>query len=254
VLRFIKLVPVNMEQGEVMMKKLIVIITVLIGVSFVTEKASADSPLTSTPFSKAYYNVALVKEASGRNTITDDMAAYLADGNNPIDVKAAIINALSWDINGKNNAELYCQFIYGKALKEMDVAVLSGEQQFCIGYLLALDDYSDTAQSMEYLRMARSNMSDSLTVAIVTYLVETMTVVSYDWPGQMNQILADTSLNADLSDEAIKVITDYMISGIDNPVNIPKTGVLPLGTVYGMGVIVSMAGVMLSRKRRIHRI
>jgi hypothetical protein len=81
-----------------------------------------------------------------------------------------------------------------------------------------------------------------------------MTVVSYDWPGQLNQILADTSLNADLSDEAIKVITDYMISGIDNPVNIPKTGILPLEAVYGMGVIVSMAGVMFGRKRRIHRI
>ncbi len=235
------------------MKKLIIIVMVLIGSLFVTEKAYADSPLTSTPFSKAYYNIAIVKEASERNTITADMAAYLADGNNSIDVKAAIINALSWNVEGKNNTELYCQFIYGKALKEMDAAALSGDQQFCIGYLLAMDDiYFESTQSMEYLRMARSNMSDSLTVTVVTFLVETMNVVSYDWPDQLNQILADTSLNRDLSEDAITVITDYMLLGIDNPVNIPKTGTPPLGAVYAICAISFMAaGLALSLNHNI---
>jgi hypothetical protein len=130
------------------------------------------------------------------------------------------------------------------------VAALSGDQQFCIGYLLAMDDiYFKTTQSMEYLRMARSNMRDSLTVTTVTFLVETMNEVSYDWPGQLNQILSDTSLNKDLSEDAIKVITDYMLLGIDNPVNIPKTGALPLGTIYGMGAIAFLtAGFVLSHK------
>jgi hypothetical protein len=233
-----------------MMKKLIVIITVLIGLFYVTEKAYADSPVTSTPFSRAYYNIAIVKEASGRNTITTDMAEYLFDEKNSIDMKAALINALSWDVKGKNNAEIYCQLIYGKALKDMDVAALSGDQQFCIGYLLAMDDiYFETDKSMEYLRMARSNMNDSLTVTIVTFLVETMNEVSYDWPDQLNQILADTSLNRDLSEDAIKVITDYMLLGIDNPVNIPKTGTLPLGVVYAVGAIAFMAaGLVLNHK------
>ena len=230
------------------MKKLIVIITVMIGLFFVTEKAYADSPVTSTPFSKAYYNNPIVKEASERNTITEDMAVYLADENNPIDVKAAIINALSWKVEGKNNTERYCQFIYGKSHKELNAEVLSGDQQFCIGYLLALDDiHFETPQSIEYLRMARSNMSDSLTVTIITFLVETMNEVSYDWHDQLNQILADTSLNGDLSEDAIKVITDYMLLGIDNPVNIPKTGTYPLGTIYAVGAIASMvAGLTLN--------
>ncbi len=233
------------------MKKLAIIITVFIGLVFVSQKAYADSPVTSTPFSKAYYNVDIVEEASRRNTITADMAKYLADANNPIDVKAAIINALSWDVNGKNNAERYCQLIYGKTLKDLDVAALSGDQQFCIGYLLAMDDiYFETTAAMEYLRMARSNMSDSLTVAILTFLVETMNEVSYDWQEQLNEILADTSLNGDLKEDAIKVITDYMIMGIDNPVNIPKTGELPLGTVYGMGAIALLiAGVTLKSNK-----
>lgn len=233
------------------MKKLIAIITVFIGVFGVTSTAYADSPVTSTPFSKAYYNIGIVEEASRRNTITDDMSAYLADSNNPIDVKAAIINALSWDVNGKNNAELYCQAVYGKALKEIDVSALSGDQQFCIGYLLAMDDINfKTSQSMDFLRMARSNIKDSLTVAVITFLVETMNEVSYDWPDQLNNILADTSLNRDLSEEAIKVITDYMLSGIDNPVNIPKTGTFPMGAVYGISAAIFLiSGLALNHNK-----
>ncbi|MFT4144783.1 MAG: hypothetical protein QM644_10045 [Mobilitalea sp.] len=220
------------------MKKLIAIVTVIIGLFFVTETAFADSPVTSTPFSKAYYNIDIVKKASERNTITADMAAYLADVSNPIDVKAAIINALSWSVDGKNNTEVYCEYIYGKELKDIDVATLSGDQQFCIGYLLAMDDINfETTQSMEYLRMARDNMKDSLTVNVITFLVETMNGEAYDWPNQLRSILADTYLNKDISDDAIKVITDYMLDGIDNPVNIPKTGTIPLGNVYGIGAI-----------------
>lgn len=220
------------------MKKIISIITIVISLFFVTETALADSPVTSTPFSKAYYNIDIVKKASERNTITADMAEYLADENNPIDIKAAIINALSWSVDGKNNTEVYCQFIYGKELKDIDVKTLSGDQQFCIGYLLAMDDiHFETTQSMDYLRMARVNMVDSLTVNLITFLVETMNVVSYDWPDQLNLILSDANLNKDISDDAIKVITDYMLDGIDNPVNIPKTGAVPLGNAYGAGAI-----------------
>ncbi|MDF2541686.1 MAG: cell wall-binding protein [Herbinix sp.] len=225
------------------MKKLIAVVMVLIGLFFMVDKAYADSPVTSTPFSKAYYNVDIVKKASGRNNITEDMADFLADENNPIDVKAAIINALSWNVNGKNNTDRYCQFIYKKSLMEIDISTLSGDQQFCIGYLLAMDDISfKTTQSMDYLRMARSNMIDSLTVAIITFLVETMNEVSYNWPDQLNQILTDTSLSKDLSEDAIKVITDYMLFGIDNPVNIPKTGSnSSVAFLYGMCAVVFLS-------------
>ena len=171
--------------------------------------------------------------------MTDEMAEYLADENNPIDVKAAIINSLSWNISGKNNAELYCQMVYGKPLKEIDGKALSGDQQFCIGYLLAMDDiYFSTNQSVEYLRMARDNMPDSLRVALVTYLVEAMNEVAYDASEQLNQMLTDVSLKRDLSEEAIEIITNYMILGIDQPVNIPKTGVKSKGKIYGISAFV----------------
>jgi hypothetical protein len=231
------------------MKKLIMIITVLVVLFNTTEKVYADSPLTSTYFSKAYYDIDIVEKASRRNNITAEMAQYLADENNPIDVKAALINALSWDVDGKNNAERYCQFTYGKSLKDIDAATLPGYQQFCIGYLLAMDDiHFETKQSLEYLRMAKNNMPDSLTVAILTFIVETMCEVSYDWPDRYNAILADTSLNSDMPEEAIQLITDYIILGIDKPLNIPKTGELSFGFVYGMAATVFLiAGYLLNK-------
>lgn len=234
------------------MKKIIMIITILIVIFNTTEKVYADSPLTSTYFSKAYYNIDIVEQASRRNNITAEMAQYLADENNPIDAKAALINALSWDVDGKNNAERYCQFIYGKTLKDIDVAALPGYQQFCIGYLLAMDDiYFETKQSLEYLRMAKNNMPDSLTVAILTFIVETMCEVSYDWQDQYNAILADTSLNSDMPEEAIQFITDYIILSIDKPLNIPKTGVHSLGLLYGIGATAFLiTGYLLNKDRK----
>lgn len=239
------------------MKKFILIFTVLFVLFSETGIAYADSPVTSTPFSKAYYDVDLVEKASRRNTITADMAEYLADENNPIDVKAAIINALSWDVKGKNNTEIYCDMIYGKSLKDMDASTLSGDQQFCIGYLIAMDDiHFHTTQAMDYLRMARSNMKDSLTVALITSLVEMMNEVSYDWSDQIKNILDDPGLNRDLSDAAIKVITDYMLLGIDNPVSIPKTGTQSLGYVFGLGAMICLImsiSLSNSKKTEIHR-
>lgn len=234
------------------LSSIIAAVAIVAGLFFEPAIAYADSPLTSTPFSKAYYDVEIVEKASRRNHITEDMAAYLADENNPIDVKAALINALSWDLDGKDNTDRYCRFIYGKPLEEIDVAALSGDQQFCIGYLLAMDDIDfHTAQSMECLRLARINMPDSLTVAVITYIVEAMNGEVDDWRGQLNQILADTSLKQDLSEDAIKVITDYMLLGIDNPVNIPKTGTTSYAAVYGIVAIALLAGALyLNHKRK----
>lgn len=228
------------------MKKLIGFLCTLIGLLCIPATVSADSPLTSTPFSKAYYDIELVEQARDQGIMSEDLAAYLADDNNPIDVRAAIINALSWDTEGKTNAESYVQIIYGKALADIDITTLSADQQFCIGYLMALDNYFETSQAMEYLQLARSNQSDSLTVAVVTYLVEAMNAEFTDWPGQLEAILSDGNLNKDMSEEALQIIKDYMISGIDNPVDIPKTGERILWGIFIAGAVIMAAGIIVT--------
>jgi len=225
------------------MKKIITIITVLLILMNTAQIVHADTPLTSTYFSKAYYDIEIVEKASRHKYITADMAQYLADESNPIDVKAALINALSWDIDGKNNTERYCQFIYGKSLKDIDVAELSGHQQFCIGYLLAMDDIDfNSKESLEIMRMAKNSMPDSLTVAVITFIIETMCgEVSGDWQESYKTILADPALNGDMPDEAIQHISNYILYGIDSPVNIPKTGEKGYGLFYGLAAVAFFA-------------
>lgn len=232
------------------MKKIFaIIIAILLVLLNATEKVYADSPLTSTNFCKAYFDIDIVEEASRHKNITEEMAQYLADENNPIDVKAALINALSWDIDGKNNTERYCRFIYGKSLKDIDVAGLSGHQQFCIGYLLAMDDIDfESKQSLEYLRMARSSMPDSLTAAVVAFIVESMCEVSYDWQERYNAILADETLNGDMRQEGIQLISDYILLGIDKPLNIPKTGEKVYALLYGFGAVAFFASATVLKK------
>ncbi len=231
------------------MKKMIVILFILIGVFFIPANAAADSPLTSTPFSKAYYDVTIVREARDLGIMNSDFAAYLADENNPIDVKAAIINALSWDFEGKTNADTYCLLIFDKSLVELEVTSLSPDQQFCIGYLLALDDYFNTAEAMEYLQFARSSMNDSFTVAVVTYLVEAMNMEYSDWQDGLERLIAEENLHRDLSEDALQIISDYMFLGIDNPVDIPKTGVPPIEVAFVIGAGVCAIVVKLSANK-----
>lgn len=243
------------------MKKFIGFLFALVGLLCIPATVSADSPLTSTPFSKAYYDNPLVTQARDQGIMNSDFAAYLADENNPVDVKAAIINALSWDTEGKTNADIYCQQIYGKSLQDMDIATLTADQQFCIGYLLALDNYFDTAKAMEILKTARDNQSNSMTVAVVTYLVEAMNDQFIDWPGKLEAILTDESLNKDISEEALQIIKDYMISGIDNPVtapsdtgngttDIPKTGERILWGVFAVGAVLAAAGIVITTMKK----
>jgi hypothetical protein len=71
----------------------------------------ADSPITSTPFSEAYQDYEIVQKAQKAGILDLEMAQYLSSRSAPIDVKAAVINALSWKIEGKQNATLYRYFL-----------------------------------------------------------------------------------------------------------------------------------------------
>ncbi|MBL0106070.1 MAG: hypothetical protein IPP52_01920 [Ignavibacteria bacterium] len=61
----------------------------------------ADSPLTSTPISNVYEDLEIVKKAKASGEMNSEFALFLHNESNPIDKKAALINALGWDFNGK---------------------------------------------------------------------------------------------------------------------------------------------------------
>lgn len=192
------------------MKKIVAVIIVFAGLCLTTATASADSPLTSTPFSNAYEDISIVKEAAEKGIVDAGIAAYLSDENNPLDVKAAVINALSWDINGKTNAETYSNLIFQSSLADLDVSSLSGDQLFCFGYLMAMDDYFNTDQALDYLKQAEEKIPDSFTVSIIRALVETMDLSDGGWEEHIRPLLLNNAKIRDMRQEAVNIILDYM--------------------------------------------
>lgn len=229
------------------MKRVFIIMCLSFVLLFNSTTAYADSPITSTPFYKEYLDIGIV-QASEQGTINAEIAEYLADESNPIDAKAAVINALSWNINGKDNAEIYSQLIYGKLVSELDFTNLPGDQQFCIGYLMAMDDYFDVEQALEYLKIAEENSGNSFTVSIIRALVEAMDMEGNIWQKYIEPVLNDSSLNNDISEDALQIILDYMILYNEEPWITPKTGVASMEFFYGIGAVVSVMGVIYGMK------
>lgn len=174
----------------------------------------ADSPLTSTDFWTAYRDVPEVVMAHDLERLNTKLGIYLSS-HAPIDKKAAVINALSWNINHKENSMLFLE-ILGQKYKTTDQVQLckrlNAEEQFCLGYLTALDDYNQVDAALGLARQARRKLPPSFTVAIVTELIEAqknfggaVSLWSYVAP-----VFADKKLKQDLRPAGRKVIFDYM--------------------------------------------
>ena len=79
----------------------------VLGLLMMVNTLKADSPLTSTYFAASYYDYSIVSQAEVNRGLNDEIAAYLLNEDNPIDVKAAIINGIGWNYDGTNHSELF---------------------------------------------------------------------------------------------------------------------------------------------------
>ncbi len=188
---------------------------VLFTLLFLISLIKADSPLTSTPIHEAYTDVDIIVKAQKKSKMTKEFARFLHSGDNSIDEKAALINAIGWSFEGENNAELYSKYILGKKLDELDLSELKGDDLFCLGYLQALDDYFKPEKSLPYFEEAIKKNSTSLTVSLIYALAKAQEIMDKgDWCKMWEityRTLNDKSLYRDLREEAIKIIKDYMI-------------------------------------------
>ena len=175
----------------------------------------ADSPLTSTPISDAYKDMDMVVKAGEKHKVTGEIAKFLLSDANSIDEKAAVINAIGWDINGTSHAEQFCERVFKKSLKNIKIDDLDGDALFCIGYLQALDDYFNPGKALPYLKAAQKKNDESLTVALILALVKAQDIMDKgDWCKMWDitrRVLDDKSLYQDMRDGAKKIIKDYMI-------------------------------------------
>lgn len=175
-------------------------------------QAWGDSPLTSTDFWKAYQDVPEVQLSHDIERLNTRLAYYLMDTRNSIDKKAAVINALSWKIDGKENAMLFREVLAIKYKTDRVEKRLSADETFCLGYLTALDDYFHPEPSWKFLQQARKRSPKSFTVAIVTALVDGQIHFSEQnkvW-GPTAAVLNDKTLKQDMRAAAKDTIVRYM--------------------------------------------
>lgn len=176
----------------------------------------ADSPLTSTDFSKAYMDIPIVQQAASEGVMSLELAEYLSSPDVSIDIKAALIDALGWSVNGKHNAELYRYYLalrYRRPLDEPTPDLLMADEMFCLGYLTAMDDYFHVEKAIPLLARARARNPKSFTVAIILAMAKGQAVrsKSFEKSWQMvEQVLNNEGLNQDLREKAKEAIVAYM--------------------------------------------
>jgi hypothetical protein len=176
----------------------------------------ADSPLTNSNIYKAYLDIPLVNKTSKSSGIlTDEIFNYLNSNSNTVDKKIALINALKWNTNGKNNATLYFKKLL-LTRKEYTSSNFyykgTAEELIFYGYLKAMDNYFDVKKAFLFSSQACKRNTNSYTIAIVNQLIKAQIDVDNDWCEvykSIDKIRTNKKLVLDFRKQASKIIFNY---------------------------------------------
>lgn len=200
-----------------MKTKLIILLAIIWGGSY---QLRADSPLTSTYISNSYEDVPIVLLASqAEGKLTEELMDYLVNPENPIDIRVALINALSWGHEGIENAAIFLAYLEG-------MEMFTGYDDFsskatwdlliCMAYLDALDDYFNVSSAMSLAKRARAKNRNSYTVSIICALIEAQIAMHRgidNWCKAYkltNRVRNNLSLTQDMREGAVNNIFEYM--------------------------------------------
>jgi hypothetical protein len=192
------------------MKKLIILILLISQYTF------ADSPLTSTDFYKAYFDIPLIqKTANSNGELTDEVFEYLISKNS-LDKKTALINALKWDFDGKNNSSLYIKKLLG-IRKNYTLTNFyqkaTPEELICYGYLKAMDDYFDVKKASIFTSRAQKLNPGSYTIAVINHLITAQMLESSNWCeiySGFDNIKQTKLIKIDFRTKASDIIYEYL--------------------------------------------
>lgn len=194
------------------------IILLIIGL-LSSQNLFADSPLTSTNFSKAYKDSKIIQLASKtEGKLTIELMDYLGNNKNPIELKIALINVLGWSFNGQNNSTIFYNYLKEKS-KLMDINEANADLLICYAYLKALDNYFDVEDAIIYAKKAKSKNENSYTINIICALIEAQKAMDSDWCevyNLTNNVRINNTLNQDMKEDSVSIIFDYMDIYKDN--------------------------------------
>ncbi len=177
----------------------------------------ADSPLTSTYFASSYYEYDIVSKAEISRELNDEVAAFLLNKENPIDAKAAVINAIGWNYDGNSNADKFKEYLaksQGITTEKLNLTDLSADELMCLGYIIAMDDYFVVDEAINILEMAVAKKKSSYTINLILVMAKAQKAMDTDfckvWT-LTSAVVQDGSLKRDMKTSAIQSIVDYMI-------------------------------------------
>lgn len=201
------------------MKKIFVFLVICLLCSM---SALADSPLTSTPFYKAYLDVPAVKEAQ-RNPgeMTDNIKAFLFNDNNPLDQRIAVINAVGWDYEGlptfSDYLDYYMKNRFGNKAAYPSLQEICGdatpEQLVIFAYLKAMSNYFDVDEAFQIAQMAMSNPVEKQSFLLPIGLIAGQIYLDMGEWCSIYQIVNDMlniDVEKDLRPEAVDIVMDYI--------------------------------------------
>lgn len=176
----------------------------------------ADSPLTSTQFHTVYTDVEIVQKAVNTNGIINaEMMDFILKPSNAVDQKLALINALSWNYNGKNNYDIFIEYAIQKKYKSASKLMkkASGELMICLAYLKAMDNYFSVSEAIELSKKAQLKSPGSYSVNLIAGLIQAQQEMESNWCNVYaltNDVRLNNSLSMDMREEASVVIFEYM--------------------------------------------
>jgi len=120
----------------------------------------AGSAFPDVKFYESYIHNEYVQQASETGSLDGKLAGYLMDVDVDIDVKAALINALSWDKDFRN-VLTFKQFLgrkYGVPYDAINIDILTADEIFCFGYMSFLSNNSDSEEAVVILEKAKEKI------------------------------------------------------------------------------------------------
>ncbi len=175
------------------------------------------TPITNTPFYKAYEDdFHIVSVANQKGVLDKDILFYLTSDKISNDLKAAIINAISFDIIGKDNTKVFLDYLaLLHNIPRKDVIssdLLSASEIMCIGYLLIMDDYFNTTDAFYMMEKAFLKNSSDYTINVLYRLLEAHDRYIEDPCSALHYLdyfPSKKTYNDYLLPEAEKIIMDY---------------------------------------------
>ena len=180
----------------------------------------ADSPLTSTDFSRAYAPhpmVEMAAELEAGDFLPTKLLDFLADKDSPVDERMAVINSIGWAFEGHDGYSQLGDYLMkrykvktiDKLVKKLDAKTL------CVyAYAKAMSNYFEVSEAARLAHEAvKKNKDNSFTVAFIAALIDAQIYLDSDWCAVYNvvaDVAHDGSLKLDMEQGAIDIVMEYI--------------------------------------------